>query len=151
MITSSNVQWSCHTQRPSQWSHFDASPGTNRLQDMMTSSSGNIFRVTSPLCGEFTGDQWIIHTKASCAELWCFLWISPWINGWVNSREAGVLRSYRCHYDVIVMDQYCQGHVSHSFISIKPQRHPSPLLYTLAYSQHASSAYWNSWQKKYDY
>ena len=26
---------------------------------MMTSSNGNIFRVTGPLCGEFTGYQWI--------------------------------------------------------------------------------------------
>ena len=25
----------------------------------MTSSNGNIFRVTGPLCGEFTGHQWI--------------------------------------------------------------------------------------------
>ena len=33
-----------------------------------------IFRVTGPLCGEFTGLRWIPHTKASDAELWCFLW-----------------------------------------------------------------------------
>ena len=26
---------------------------------MMTSSNGNIFRVTGPLCGEFTGHRWI--------------------------------------------------------------------------------------------
>ena len=41
---------------------------------MMTSSDGNIFRVTGHLCGEFTGPRWIPHTKASDAELWCFLW-----------------------------------------------------------------------------
>ena len=41
---------------------------------MMTSSNGNIFRVTGHLCGEFTGDRWIPRTKASDAELWCFLW-----------------------------------------------------------------------------
>ena len=29
--------------------------------------------------------------------------ICVWINGWVNSREAGDLRRYRTHYDVIVM------------------------------------------------
>ena len=41
---------------------------------MMTSSSnGNIFRVTGPLCGEFTGPRWIPRTKASGTELWCFL------------------------------------------------------------------------------
>ena len=40
---------------------------------MMTSSNGNIFRVTGHLCGEFTGLRWIPHTKASDVELWCFL------------------------------------------------------------------------------
>ena len=29
--------------------------------------------------------------------------ICVWINGWVNDREAGDLRRYRGHYDVIVM------------------------------------------------
>ena len=46
-------------------------------QLMMTSSNGNIFRVTGPLCGEFSGHQWIPLTKASDAELWCFLWSAP--------------------------------------------------------------------------
>ena len=32
---------------------------------MMTSSNGNVFRVTGPLCGEFTGPRRISHTKAS--------------------------------------------------------------------------------------
>ena len=41
---------------------------------MLTSSNGNIFRVTGPLCEEFTGHRWISLTKASDAELWCFLW-----------------------------------------------------------------------------
>ena len=64
---------------------------------MMTSSNGNIFRLTGNLCGEFTGPRWIPGTKASDAE------ICVWINGWVNNREAGDLRRYRAHYDVIVM------------------------------------------------
>ena len=51
---------------------------------MMTSSNGNIFRVTGHLCGEFTGHRWIPRTKASDAELWCFLWSEP--EGWVNNR-----------------------------------------------------------------
>ena len=42
--------------------------------NMMTSSNKNIFGVTGPLCEEFTGDRWIPHTKASDAEIWCFLW-----------------------------------------------------------------------------
>ena len=32
-------------------------------QIMMTSSNGNIFRVTGPLCGESTRDRWIPLTK----------------------------------------------------------------------------------------
>ena len=52
---------------------------------MMTSSNGNIFRVTGHLCGEFTGLRWIPRTKASDAELWCFLWcarLSKHSRGW---------------------------------------------------------------------
>ena len=73
------------------------------LSTMMTSSNGNIFRVTGPLWGEFAGHRWIPLTKASDADLWCFLWYASWINGSVNNREAGDLRRHRPHYDVIVM------------------------------------------------
>ena len=66
---------------------------------MMTSSNGNIFRVTGHLCGKFTGPRWISRTKASDAELWCFFDL----NDWVNNREAGDLRRQHGHYDVIVM------------------------------------------------
>ena len=44
---------------------------------MMTSSNGNIFRVTGHLCGEFIGHQWIPRTKASDADHWCFFWSAP--------------------------------------------------------------------------
>ena len=44
---------------------------------MMTSSYGNIFRVTGPLWGESTGHRWIFLTKAGDAELWYFLWSAP--------------------------------------------------------------------------
>ena len=44
---------------------------------MMTSSSGNIFRATGPLCGEFTGPRRIPLTKASGTKLGCFLWFAP--------------------------------------------------------------------------
>ena len=47
---------------------------SNTDKYMMMSSNGNIFRVTGHLCGEFTGPRWIPRTKASDAELWCFLW-----------------------------------------------------------------------------
>ena len=39
-----------------------------------TMTSSNIFRVTGHLCEGSTGPRWIPHTKASDAELWCFLW-----------------------------------------------------------------------------
>ena len=40
---------------------------------MMTSSNGNIFRVTGLMWGESTGDRWIPLVKASDAEFWYFL------------------------------------------------------------------------------
>ena len=39
------------------------SDSPDRVQIMMTLSNENIFRVTGHLCGEFTGDRWIPHTK----------------------------------------------------------------------------------------
>ena len=44
---------------------------------MITSSNGNIFRVTAHLCGVFTSHWWISRTKASDAEHWCFVWSLP--------------------------------------------------------------------------
>ena len=44
---------------------------------MMTSSNGNIFSVTGPLYGEFTGDQWIPLTQAIGEKLWYFNWSTP--------------------------------------------------------------------------
>ena len=41
---------------------------------ILTSSNENIFCVTGPLWGEYTGHRWIPLTKASDAELWYFLW-----------------------------------------------------------------------------
>ena len=38
-----------------------------------------------------------------------FSLICVWINGWVNNRDAGDLRRYHAHYDVIVM--YCSFYV----------------------------------------
>ena len=42
---------------------------SNTVYNKMTSSNGNIFRVTGHFCGEFTGHRWIPCTKASDAEL----------------------------------------------------------------------------------
>ena len=75
------------------------------LYSMMTSSKGNIFRVTGPLCGEFTQ----------------FPAQRPVTRGFDDffDREAGDLRRQRVHYDVIVMnrshrwtDWYCYMYMS---------------------------------------
>ena len=57
----------------------------------MTSSNGNIFRATGPLCWEFTGHRWIPLTKANDAEPWCFLWSAP--------EQTKNIRS--AHYDAV--------------------------------------------------
>ena len=69
---------------------------------MMTSSNGNIFRVTGPLCGEFTGPGEFPHKGQWRGALMSSL-ICIWINGWVNKREAADLRRDRGHCDVNVM------------------------------------------------
>ena len=46
---------------------YDISRGPIPRLFMMTSSKGNIFRVTGHLCGDFNGPRLIPHTKASDA------------------------------------------------------------------------------------
>ena len=70
---------------------------------MMTSSNGNIFRVTVHLSADFTGQRWIPRKKGQWRVALMFSLICTWINGFVNNREAGDLRYHRAHYDVIVM------------------------------------------------
>ena len=72
---------------------------SNYLIFMMTSSNGNIFLITGPLCREFTDHRWIPRTQTIDMELWCFLLI----NVWVNNCEAGDLRCHHAHYDTIVI------------------------------------------------
>ena len=64
---------------------------------MMTSSNGNIFRVTGHLCGE-----------SAQRPAWSFdVFVDLRLNGWVNNREAGDLRRYRAHCDITVMVIHC--------------------------------------------
>ena len=65
---------------------------------MMTSSNGNISRVTGPL---FTGHR--SPYKGQWRGALIFFFICAWINGWINSREDGDLRHHHAHYDVTVM------------------------------------------------
>ena len=60
----------------------------------MTTSNGSIFRVTGPLCEEFTGHRWIPLAKANDT------------NDLSRNREAGDLTRHRAHCDVIVMPQW---------------------------------------------
>ena len=54
---------------------------------MMTSSNGNIFRLT----------------KASDGVIWCFLWSATGKSGGANNQTTGYLRRHRAHYNVTVM------------------------------------------------
>ena len=93
---------------------------------MMTSSNGNIFRVTGHLYREFTGHRWIpLHKGQWCGTL-VFSMIWARTNGWVNNRGAGDLRCHRAHYDVIVMANtlrrtfnYCSANAKKQLLSSK--------------------------------
>ena len=58
------------------------------------------FRITGPLCGEFTVHWWIPLTRASDAELWCFRWSTRKKR---LSKQSGDLIRHSAHYDVTVM------------------------------------------------
>ena len=55
----------------------------------------NHFRVTGPLCREFTVYRWIPLTQGSDTELWCFLWSAPEQTVW----DAGDSKRHRAHYE----------------------------------------------------
>ena len=59
---------------------------------MMTSSNGNILRVTGPFIKEFTGHRWIRLTKASDAGLWCFLWSAQSRSSWRHCNDCTASR-----------------------------------------------------------
>ena len=80
---------------------------------MMTSSNGNIFRVTGPLCGEFIGPVKSPHKDQWRGALFYSLFCAR-INGWVNNREAGDLRRHCTHYDVIIMQGILHCHLDPS-------------------------------------
>ena len=84
-----------------QISYVLSSPETNHYFKL-TSSNGNISRVTGPLCGEFTGPGEFPAQRPVTRSL-MFSLICARINGWVNNRYAGDLRRNQVHYDVIVM------------------------------------------------
>ena len=78
---------------------------------MMTSSNGSIFRISDPLCGEFTGHRWFPQNKGQWrgALMSSLTWAR--INDWVSNRDAGDLIRHLSHYDVIIMfNQWTKMH-----------------------------------------
>ena len=67
---------------------------------MMTSSDGNIFRVTGYCAGN---SPMIFPHKGQWRRSLIFSLNCAWINGWVNNGEAGDLKCHRAYYDVILI------------------------------------------------
>ena len=91
------------------------------IQIVMTSSNGKIFRVTGHLCGEFTGDRWIPHTKASdiCSAQSPYLEQCVWFIG-----PLGIIISSE------LLDKI------RSFFNAKKQKAVSQMVAILPRSQH---------------
>ena len=77
---------------------------------MMTSSNGNIFRVTGHLCGKFTGPRWISRKKASDADLrlnkrlskqpWGWWFETPAWSLWRHRNESKIKRLEKCDVQI---------------------------------------------------
>ena len=74
-----------------------------RPWSMMTSSNGNICRVTGPLWGESSGHWWIPLTTRPVTRSCDVFYDLRLRNGWANSRGAGDVRCHRAHQDFTVM------------------------------------------------
>ena len=61
------------------------------------------FSALLALCGGIHWSPVNSPHKGLWREALMFSLIYAWIKGWVNNREAGDLRRYHAHYDVIVM------------------------------------------------
>ena len=66
----------------------------------MTSSNGSIFRVSGPLCGEFTNHRWIPRAKAATRRFDVFFDLC------LNNRKLRDLWCHSANYDVNVMSAY---------------------------------------------
>ena len=89
---------------------------------MMTSSNGNIFRVTGHLCGDSPANG-EFPNKGQWRGALMFSLICVWINDWVNNRKAGDLIRYRLHYDVIVMQSPLQLSMACSSTMVLREEH----------------------------
>ena len=92
---------------------------TVRCNYMLTSSNGNIFRVTGPLCGEFTSDRLITLTKASdvffdqhlnkrlSKQSWGCWFVTPSRSLWRHCNELSMTPIFR-------QDQFCAQRYMHT-------------------------------------
>ena len=104
---------------------------------MVTSWNGNIFRVTDPLFGEFTGGS---PVDSLHKDQWSGALIFPWSapehrsnTARTNSRDAGGLGHHRAHYDVTVMRIWVKlvGYtIKHMFIFFRMNSVTRPLMMT---------------------
>ena len=69
----------------------------------MTSSNGNIFRVTVPLWGGIHRSPANSPHKGQWRGPLMFSLLCAWTNGSANNRDAGDLQRHHTHYDVVVM------------------------------------------------
>ena len=117
----------------------NSSPLNNKaaliIEDKMTSSNGNIFRVTGHLCGEFTGYRWIPRDKGQWRGVLIFSLICARINDWVNNRGAADLRRHRHSNDMWVPSVF-----STLLHECTTEEHcHSPTVF------HFMSSYWDLW------
>ena len=75
------------------------------IDNIITSSNGNIFRVAGHLCGEFELVNGEFPAQMPVTRSFdVFFDLRLNLNGWVNNRETGDLRHYCAHCDVTVMN-----------------------------------------------
>ena len=89
-------------------------PCGSAVRSTMTSSNGHIFRVTGLLGGEFHRSPVNSPHKGQWRGALMFSLICAWTVSWANNGDAGDLRRYRAHYDVIVM--HLRRHMASDFL-----------------------------------
>ena len=75
------------------------------LLTIMTSSNGNIFHITGPLCEEFTGEFPSQKPVERGFRVFFDLCLNKQLSN-LNNRGAGDLRRHLTHYDVTVIISY---------------------------------------------
>ena len=103
--------WSgCHADRSRLWS----ASYRHSVVIMVTSSNGNIFRVTCPLCGEFTGDRWFPRPQRPVTRSFD-VFFDRRLNKWLSKQswgcwfETSSCSLWRLSYDTCG----CDGSIQH--------------------------------------